>query len=52
MRKLYAHGIFDETHDLKKVQEALNHRNLSTTLAYLDIDPANLVLQDFNGGAL
>jgi len=45
MRKLYAHSIFDETHDLKKVQESLNHRNLTTTLAYLDIDPAEIMLQ-------
>jgi integrase len=38
MRKLYAHSIFDATHDLVKVQEALHHRNISTTCAYLDMD--------------
>jgi integrase len=46
-RKLYAHNIFSETHDLKKVQEALHHRNLMTTLAYLDIDPS-VMLQACN----
>lgn len=37
-RKLYAHNVFSETHDLQKVQNALNHKNLETTLAYLNID--------------
>jgi len=44
-RKLYAHNIFSDTHDLQKVQEALHHRNLLTTLAYLDIDPAVLKIE-------
>lgn len=37
-RKLYAHSVFSDTHDIKKVQEALHHRNITTTCAYLDID--------------
>jgi len=54
MRKLYAHNIFSETHDLQKVQEALHHRNITTTCAYLDIDLQKLGLLlggDENGEA-
>lgn len=35
-RKLYAQNIMDETGSVKKVQEALQHQKLSTTLAYLE----------------
>lgn len=42
-RKLYAHNVFSETHDIEKVQKALNHKYVTTTCAYLDIDLEKLV---------
>ena len=51
-RKLYAHNIFNETHSLRKVQEAMHHRKLEVTLAYLDIDIKKIeeiMLQERNG---
>jgi len=47
-RKLYAHNVFAETHSLKKVQEAMHHRNLLPTLAYLDINPDEIMLRFSN----
>jgi integrase len=35
-RKLYAQNIYEETGSVEKVQQALHHRKISTTLAYLD----------------
>jgi len=49
MRKLYAHTVFAETHDLKKVQEALNHKHIFTTCAYLDIDVEKLIVMSQEG---
>ena len=37
-RKLYAMRLYQQTHDIGAVQEALNHKYPSTTLGYLDID--------------
>ena len=42
-RKLYAHNVFDKTGDILEVQKALNHRYISTTLTYLDIDLQKLI---------
>jgi len=42
-RKLYAHNVFSETHDIEKVQEALNHKYVTTTCSYLDIDLDKLI---------
>jgi integrase len=35
-RKLYAQNVYSETGSVEKVQQALHHRKISTTLAYLD----------------
>lgn len=34
-RKMYALSLYESTHDLSQVQQALNHANLATTLIYL-----------------
>jgi len=49
-RKLYAYNKFAETQDIIKVQEALNHKYVTTTLTYLDIDAKkiNIMLQGCN----
>jgi integrase len=47
-RKLFAYNKFAETQSLKKVQETMNHRNLMVTLAYLDIDPSEIMLHGGN----
>ena len=44
-RKLYAYNKFAETQSIKKVQEAMNHRKMMTTLLYLDIDPETILSQ-------
>jgi integrase len=44
LRKLYAHNVFSDTHDITKVQESLHHKNIETTCAYLDIDIKNLIM--------
>ena len=49
-RKLFARNVFHRTGTLKSVQETLNHRNLIVTLTYLDIDPAEILSQNGNGG--
>jgi integrase len=41
-RKLYAYNKFAETQSLRAVQDAMHHRNILTTLAYLDIDKSIL----------
>ena len=48
-RKLYAQNIFEETADIFAVQKALNHKYITTTCAYLDIDLVGL-LKDFSKG--
>jgi integrase len=40
-RKLYAQNIYEKTGSVEKVQKALNHRKIQTTLAYLDIPQQN-----------
>ncbi len=42
-RKLYALNIFKETRDIFAVQKALNHKYVTTTCSYLDIDLGKLV---------
>jgi site-specific recombinase XerC len=42
-RKLYAQNIFRETGDIFAVQKALNHKYITTTAAYLDIDLSALI---------
>jgi len=42
-RKLYALNIFERTNDIFKVQEAMNHKYVTTTAAYLDIDLMALI---------
>ena len=42
-RKLYARNIFDKTKNIFAVQEALNHKYVTTTAAYLDIDIMGLI---------
>jgi integrase len=37
-RKLYAMNIFESTKNIFEVQKALNHKYVTTTAAYLDID--------------
>jgi integrase len=37
-RKLYAYNIYQKTGSLQAVQEALNHKYVTTTARYLDID--------------
>jgi integrase len=43
MRKLYARNIFDKTKDIFAVQEAMNHKYITTTATYLDIDLVELI---------
>jgi integrase len=49
MRKLYAHMVFNNTHDITAVQAALNHKNIITTCAYLDIDVQKLIIMSQEG---
>jgi integrase len=42
-RKLYARNIFERTKDIFAVQEALNHKYITTTATYLDIDLVQLI---------
>lgn len=42
-RKLYAWNIFKETRNIFDVQRALNHKYITTTAAYLDIDLVSLI---------
>jgi len=42
-RKLYARNIFERTGSIEAVQKALNHKYITTTAAYLDIDVNQLV---------
>jgi len=42
-RKLYAMNVFKTTGDIFAVQERLNHKYLSTTCTYLDIDINKLI---------
>jgi len=45
MRKLYAQNIFDRTGNLFAVQEAMKHKYVTTTAAYLGVDINALILQ-------
>ena len=45
MRKLYARSIFDRTGNIFAVQEALKHKYVTTTAAYLGIDITALIVQ-------
>jgi len=42
-RKLYAWNIYNATQDIFAVQKALNHKYITTTAAYLDIDLTALI---------
>jgi len=42
-RKLYAQNIFAKTGNIFAVQNAMNHRYVTTTAAYLDIDVTELI---------
>ena len=42
-RKLYAWNIFERNKNIFEVQKALNHKYITTTAAYLDIDLAGLI---------
>ena len=42
-RKLYARNVYNRNFDIYEVQKALNHKYVSTTAAYLDIDLAKLI---------
>lgn len=42
-RKLYARNIFDETKDIFAVQKALDHKYITTTTAYLDLDLVKVI---------
>jgi len=42
-RKLYAQNIFKKTGDIFAVQDAMNHRYVTTTATYLDIDVTELI---------
>lgn len=44
MRKLYAINIFANTGDLNAVQQAMNHKYITTTATYLGIDINALIL--------
>jgi integrase len=44
-RKLYAQNIFSETKDIFEVQKALNHKYVTTTATYLDIDITKLLAE-------
>jgi hypothetical protein len=43
MRKLYAYNKLAETGSLTEVQKSLNHKYLTTTMTYLDIDTADII---------
>jgi integrase len=43
MRKLYAQNIFAKSGNIFVVQEALSHKYVTTTAAYLDIDLVGLI---------
>jgi len=43
-RKLYARRVYEATGDIRAVQDALQHRYLTTTATYLDIDIDKLIL--------
>lgn len=45
MRKLYAKNIYKRTGDIFAVQEAMRHKYVITTCAYLDIDIVQLIKQ-------
>jgi integrase len=45
-RRLYAQNILTRTGSVEKVQQALHHHKLSTTLAYLDNMPQNVKLPE------
>jgi len=49
-RKLYAQNIFESTGDIFAVQKALNHKYITTTCDYLDIDLVEL-LKNVSKGA-
>lgn len=42
-RKLYAYNILERTGSMEAVQEALNHKYITTTAGYLDIDLTKLI---------
>jgi integrase len=42
-RKLYAQNVFRETRNIFAVQKALNHKYITTTCKYLDIDLIKLI---------
>lgn len=42
-RKLYAYNVFRETGSIEAVQKALNHKYITTTATYLDIDLQKLL---------
>jgi integrase len=42
-RKLYARNIFEQTGDIFAVQKALNHKYVTTTCDYLDINLGELI---------
>jgi hypothetical protein len=48
-RKLYARNIFDVTGDIFNAQRALNHKYITDTLNYLDIDLKALINQHTKG---
>jgi integrase len=49
-RKLYASNIFNRTKNIFDVQKALNHKYITTTAAYLDIDIVALMNGMARGG--
>ena len=44
-RKLFAQSIFERTGSVPAVQEAMNHKYITTTAAYLDIDLDKLLAE-------
>jgi integrase len=48
-RKLYARNIFNESGDIFAVQKALNHKYITDTCTYLDIDLKALINQQAKG---
>jgi integrase len=50
-RKLFARNLFEATGDIFVVQKALNHKYITTTFTYLDIDLGELVRKEvkYNG---
>lgn len=43
-RKLYAQNLWRETHNIFTIQKAMNHKYITTTATYLDID-VNVLIQ-------